>query len=375
MYFKKNLFLCTVCLFFICCFNVESIEPIDESYQPNEDIFDSSHVNAQTSINSRLLPEEDRIIKIFNHVSSSVVFIKNATLAFDWFSHSVYEIPQGVGSGFVWDKEGHIVTNFHVIANSRKVEAVLYNKKSYVVEIVGIAPEYDLAVLKIDTSEDMLHPIIPGISKNLQVGQKILAIGNPFGLDYSLSVGVISALGRTMPSFLRRKIYDVIQTDVAINPGNSGGPLLNSSGELIGVSAAIYSPNGVYAGVSFGIPVDTVKRIVPQLIKYGKTKKIGIGITLLHDSMRQRLGITGVLILNILNNGAGDKAGLLGTTRDYFGEIVYGDIITAINDEDIRNNDDLIQALENKKTGEKIHIRFFRQQKEMSTTVILEELE
>ena len=210
--------------------------------------------------------DERNTIDLFQKIAPAVVSIKNAALRRDFFSLNIYEIPQGAGSGFVWDDQGHVVTNFHVIYQADKIEVVLDNQHTYEARLIGGAPEFDLAVVKIDAPKESLQPIALGSSKDLRVGQKVLAIGNPFGLDHSLSTGVVSALGRSIQSLTGRKINDVIQTDAAINPGNSGGPLLDSFGRLIGVNTAIYSPSGGSAGIGFAIPGDTVRRIVPQLI-------------------------------------------------------------------------------------------------------------
>ncbi len=322
-----------------------------------------------------LQPDEEATIKVFEQTSASVVFIKNASLQWDWFSTYLYEIPQGAGSGFIWDNQGHIVTNFHVIYQADKIEVILSDQQSYEAKVVGAAPEYDLAVLKIKASDKLLKSIPIGDSKNLKVGQKAISIGNPFGLDYSLTTGVISALGRSMRSISERKIHDVIQTDAAINPGNSGGPLLDSSGNLIGVSTMIYSPSGASAGVGFAIPVNTVNRVVPHLIQYGKVKKVGLGIILVPDNIRERLRIQGALILDIQKRGAADQAGLMMTRRDFYGNVVYGDIIISIDDQLVKDNDDLVGILDNKNIGDKVNIKFLRGKKEYGTTAVLQELE
>lgn len=325
---------------------------------------------------SELQQDEKALIEVFERVSPSVAFIKNAALQWDWFSTYVYEIPQGAGSGFVWDDKGHIVTNFHVIYQANKIEVILSDQKPYKAKIVGLAPNHDLAVLKIDAPKELLKPVPIGSSKVLKVGQKALSIGNPFGLDYSLTTGVVSALGRSMRSIGGRKIYDVIQTDAAINPGNSGGPLLDSSGNLIGVSTLIYSTSGSSAGISFAIPVDTVKRVVPQLIQYGKVKRPGIGVTLVPDNYRERFGIEGAIVLQVQQGSAADRAGLEPTRRDIFGNIILGDIIIAADDEKISNNEGLVDYVDrNKKIGDKIDLRFMRNNKEYGTTAVLQEIQ
>lgn len=321
-----------------------------------------------------LQPDEQATVDVFERVSPAVVFIKNASLQLDWFSTYLYEIPQGAGSGFIWDTQGHIVTNFHVIYQADKIEVVLSDQQSYEAEVVGVAPEYDLAVLKIKAPENLLRSIPIGNSKDLKVGQRAISIGNPFGLDYSLTTGVISALGRSMRSIGGRKIQDVIQTDAAINPGNSGGPLLDSSGNLIGVSTMIYSPSGASAGVGFAIPVNTVKRIVPLLIQYGRVKKAGLGVVLIPDNIRERLGVKGALILDIQKGSAADQAGLRATQRDSYGNVLYGDIIISLDDKPIKDNDELVEYFDDKNAGDKVNIKFLRGKKEYGTTAVLQEL-
>lgn len=322
-----------------------------------------------------LMPEEESTIKVFKDVSPSVVFIKNASLQWDWFSADVYEIPQGAGSGFIWDNDGHIVTNFHVIYEADRIEVILADQNAYEARVVGIAVDNDLAVLKIDAPKVLLKPIPVGSSNNLLVGQKVLSIGNPFGLDYSLSTGVVSALGRSMRSIGGRNIHGVIQTDAAINPGNSGGPLLDSDGHLIGVSTMIYSPSGASAGVGFATPVDMIKSIVPQLIKYGKIKKVGLGIVLVPDIYRERLGIKGAMLLEIKKNGAADLAGLKPTRRNPFGDIVLGDVIISVENQPIEDNEDLIEYFDfNHKAQDAVNLRFLRGDKEFETKAVLQEL-
>ncbi|MEW5895236.1 MAG: trypsin-like peptidase domain-containing protein [Candidatus Omnitrophota bacterium] len=324
---------------------------------------------------AQLISEEQQIIDVFEKTAPSVVFIKNAALQWDWFSENIYEIPQGAGSGFVWDDRGHIVTNFHVIYQADRVHVVLSNQKVYPAKIVGYSPDHDLAVLKIDSPREELSPVNAGSSKDLKVGQRVLSIGNPFGLDHSLTTGVVSALGRNIRSMTGRQIYDVIQTDAAINPGNSGGPLLNSRGEVIGISTAIFSPSGAYAGVGFAIPIDDVKRIVPQLIKFGRIKRAGLGVVLVPDSVRQRMGLEGSLILHVQKDGPADKAGLRPTRRDSFGGIAAGDMIISIGGKEICNNEDLIRILEKEySAGDIIEITFQRGAKKGQVKVTLEEL-
>ena len=216
---------------------------------------------------------EQNVINIYKRVSPSVVSVANKTVLRDIFDQQVYEVPQGAGSGFVWDKAGHVLSNFHVIYGAQAIQVTLSDGTSYPAEVVGVDPDDDIAVLKLTTLPKVgLVPIEPGRSADLQVGQTALAIGNPFGLDTSLSVGVVSALGRSIMSATERVIHNVIQTDAAINPGNSGGPLLDSSGRLIGMNTAIVSPSGAYAGIGFAVPVDIIKRAVPQLLADGRVR-------------------------------------------------------------------------------------------------------
>lgn len=323
---------------------------------------------------AQLLPEEMATIQAFERAKPAVVFIKNASLQWDWFSSYIYEVPQGAGSGFIWDDQGHIITNFHVIYHADRIDVTLADKKVYKAKVVGIAPDYDLAVIKVDAPQGLLKTINLGSSNQLKVGQKALSIGNPFGLDYSLTTGVVSALGRSMRSIGGRDIYDVIQTDAAINPGNSGGPLLDSMGNLIGVATMIYSPSGASAGVGFAIPIDTVKRVVPQLIAHGMLKRAGLSLVLVPDSIRDQLGLKGAMILAVKEGGSADRAGLKGTFRNAFGEVIYGDLVTAIDGNGITNNEDIFKSLDLKKSGDKVTIKYQRSGKESETTAALEDL-
>ena len=319
--------------------------------------------------------EEQAIISVFERAAPSVVFIKSAAYTRDYFSLDIYEIPQGAGSGFIWDDQGHVVTNFHVIYQASSIEVTLSDQKAYPAKVIGVSPDHDLAVLKIDAPRKTLTPLAVGSSSGLVVGQKALVIGNPFGLDHSLTTGVVSALGRSISSITNRKIHDMIQTDAAINPGNSGGPVLDSSGSLIGVATAIYSPSGAYSGVGFAIPVNTVKRVVPQLIKFGKIKRVGLGISLLPDAIRGRFGLDGAVVLEIGADSAAQKAGLMPTAGDAHGQVILGDIIVAIDGSPIRVNEDLVSFFEQKyQAGDKINIEYLRNGLRKKTTAVLQDL-
>ncbi|MBI3448795.1 MAG: trypsin-like peptidase domain-containing protein [Acidobacteria bacterium] len=301
-------------------------------------------------------PEESRNIQIFRASADSVVNITSIALRRDFFSLDVMQIPQGTGSGFVWDREGHIVTNFHVIEEGNAFTVTLADQSSLEAEVVGYSEDKDLAVLKVKAPADKLAPLPLGRSHDLIVGQAVLAVGNPFGLDHSLTVGVVSALGRELRSPSGRTIHDVIQTDAAINPGNSGGPLLDSRGRLIGVNSAIYSPSGGSAGIGFAVPVDTVRKLVPQLIAHGKAVRPGIGITLVSDSVAGRLGLKGIAIYRVRTGSPADAAGLQGVRSSRMGDVVLGDVIVAVEGRPVESSDDLLDAFETAGEGATVRL-------------------
>ncbi len=293
-----------------------------------------------------LSAEERRDIDVFRRASASVVYITNYTRQLDFFSFDAVETPAGTGSGFVWDKEGHIVTNFHVIEDGTKFSVTLGDQE-FDAAVVGVAPDKDVAVLKVVAPAGRLVPLTVGRSADLVVGQRVLAVGNPFGFDHTLTTGVVSGLGRELQSPSGRRIRDVIQTDAAINPGNSGGPLLDSSGRLIGINSAIYSPSGASAGISFAVPIDTVSRLVPQLIRYGRIKQPGIaGATLLSDAIARSNGIEGVAIYQVEEGSPSDQAGLAGITLTRSRRPRLGDVIVAVDGKRVRNQQDLFDAFE-----------------------------
>ncbi len=302
---------------------------------------------------------EEVTIKLFEQAAPSVVFITTTAVQQDYWSRNAYEIPAGTGSGFVWDEDGHIVTNYHVIKDTYKAKVTLSNQHTYDAEVVGYEPTKDLAVLRIKADAPLL-PIPVGSSHDLKVGQSVFAIGNPFGLDQTLTTGIISALGREIESVAKVPIRDVIQTDAAINPGNSGGPLLDISGRLIGVNTAIYSPSGAYAGIGFSVPVDVVNQVVPDLIKYGKFQRPTLGIDLVNQQLIDRMDLQGALVMNVGRGGSADKAGILPTRRDKSGDIILGDLIVEVNDDPIKSNNDLLLALEKYKTGDQVKVKVKR---------------
>src|SRR5688572_648149 len=302
---------------------------------------------------------EEVTISLFEEAAPSVVYITTTTVRQDYWSTNLYEIPAGTGSGFIWDDEGHIVTNFHVIRDAYKAKVTLSDQTTWDAEIIGREPRKDLAVLKIDSKAN-LKPIRIGTSHHLRVGQSVLAIGNPFGLDQTLTTGIISALGREIESVGGLPIRDVIQTDAAINPGNSGGPLLDSAGRLIGVNTAIYSLSGAYAGIGFAIPVDTVNWVVTDLIAHGKLSRPTLGIQLAPDPLTRELGLSGALIVNIVPGSGAERAGLQPTRRDRAGRLVLGDRIVAIDGEPIASGSDLILLLEKRRAGEMVQVGIAR---------------
>src|SRR5262245_52968801 len=322
-----------------------------------------------------LRADEKSTIALFKQASPSVVNITAIGVERDMFTLNMYQIPQGTGSGFVWDTNGNIITNFHVIQNASAAQVTLADQSNWQARLVGVAPDKDVAVLKIDVPVNKLQPIPIGTSKDLQVGQRVFAIGNPFGLDQTLTTGIISALNREIESVTRRPIQGVIQSDAAINPGNSGGPLLDSAGRLIGVNTAIYSPSGTSAGIGFAIPVDTVNRIVTELIRSGKITRPGLGIQPAEDDQAERLGINGVLILNIAPGGAAAKAGIRPTRRDKSGRIMLGDIITAVDGKKVQSLNDLFLIMEKYKVGDTVEISLQRDGRTAQTKVLLEAVE
>lgn len=324
---------------------------------------------------SRLLEVEKKTIEIYKKALPSVVNVSNIKMARDLFYGSV-EIPQGAGSGFVWDKDGYIVTNFHVVeGGSSFLVTFNHDSKQYKATLVGIEPKKDIAVLKLAEKPKALSPIIPGFSRDLQVGQMSFAIGSPFGLDRTLTTGVISALGRKIDGKGGVKIHDMIQTDAAINMGNSGGPLLNSSGELIGMNTMIFSTSGSSAGLGFAVPVDTIKMIVPDLIKYGKVIRPGIGIGILPEAYKTRYGIEkGIVISHLDENGPAAKAGLRGITQDRYGRFYIGDIILSVNGQEVNNLDDIYYTIEKYKIGDTVTIKYQREGQIKEVKVVLKSL-
>jgi S1-C subfamily serine protease len=318
-----------------------------------------------------LAADEKATIALFENASPSVVFITTLARQQELFSLNVQEIPQGAGSGFLWDRQGHVVTNFHVLQEADAAQVTLADHSSWPAKLVGTAPEKDLAVVEIKAPASRLRPLAIGSSDNLRVGQKVFAIGNPFGFDQTLTTGVISALGREIQSVSGVPIRDVIQTDAAINPGNSGGPLLDSAGRVIGVNAAIYSPSGASSGIGFAIPVADVQRAVPDLILHGRIQRPTLGIELAPDAVMRQVGLEGALIFRIERGSGADRAGLHGTRRDVFGRWALGDVIVGLDGQPVHSSGDLLLALEQKKEGQTVKLDLLRGDRRMQTQVTL----
>jgi len=317
--------------------------------------------------------EEKANIELVKNASPSVVHVTSLALRRDYFSLDTRKVKQGTGSGIIWDDQGHIVTNYHVVKDAQAAEVTLTDQSNWSVKRALYDADRDLAVLSIDAPKNRLRPIPVGKSSDLQPGQFVFAIGNPFGLDSTVTRGIVSALGRQIESSTGRTIKGVIQTDAAINPGNSGGALLDSDGRLIGVNTAIISPSGTSAGIGFAIPVDEVNRVVTQLIRRGKVTRPGIGIQEAPDQLARRWGIPGVLILNVDPGGPAATAGLQPTRRDEEGNILPGDAIVAVDGKEVKSSNQLFDILEEHAIGDEVTLTIWRDEKRFTTKVKLAE--
>lgn len=320
--------------------------------------------------------DETNSTSVFKAAAPATVFVTQSQVVYDRYSMKATEAPAGTGTGFVWDEKGHIVTNCHValpnceLRNKPKLKVTLYDQKEYPAEIVGFDAAKDIAVLKIAAPEGLSVLRRPPKDYELEVGQKTLAIGNPFGLDHTLTVGVVSALGREVKGVGGLTIRDMVQTDAAINPGNSGGPLLNSAGELIGMNTLIFSASGSSAGIGFAVPVTTIKRLVPQLIRSGRAERVGLGVSVLTDSQARRLGVKGVVIRKVPAGSPAAKAGLRSLVEDR--RDFEFDVIVAVGETRIENFDDLYGALEAKSAGDTVEIMVERRPSKTVETVKVE---
>ena len=322
-----------------------------------------------------LAADEQATIAIFERASPSVVFITTSQLVRNRWTRNVFKVPRGTGSGFVWDTLGHVVTNNHVIEGASEAIVRLNDGRSYSASLVGSSPAHELTVLRISVPFDLPPPVPVGTSADLKVGQKVFAIGNPFDLDYTLTSGLVSALDRSLEDEDGMLIEHLIQTDAAINPGNSGGPLLDSAGRLIGINTAIYSPSGAYAGIGFAVPVDTVNRVVPELIAKGRYVRPSIGINVDADINRlvtRQLDVEGVLVLRVIPGSAAEAAGLRATEVDGRGDIVPGDVILAVDGKSVDSVSALLGLLDDYSVGDRVTLKVWRDGSELEVPVVLQ---
>ena len=327
------------------------------------------------AVQQRLSPEERINIAVYENVNRSVV---NISTVANRVNFMFIEPEEGSGSGWVFDKLGHVVTNYHVVAGSDVIEVTLFDGSSHTAKIVGADKQNDIAVLKIDVDRDLLFPVQLGNSGDLKVGQKVLAIGNPFGLERTMTVGIVSSLNRTLRSKNRRLMKQIIQLDAALNQGNSGGPLLDSGSLLVGMNTAIASLTGENTGVGFAVPVNTIQRVVPQLIQFGRVQRASLGVDMFWRTPR------GLRIATVVPGGAADQAGLQGITVER--EVVQrggqmisfrrinrdtADLIVAIEQNPIRDTDDVQDVLDRFKPGQKVTVRIERDGRVSDVPVVL----
>jgi S1-C subfamily serine protease len=322
-----------------------------------------------------LVADEKATIELFEKSRGSVVFITTKAEMMDFWTRNVFTVPRGNGSGFIWDDAGHVVTNYHVIENASEATVKLADGRDYKAVLVGASKAHDIAVLKIGVGFKRPPPVPLCSSHDIKVGQKVFAIGNPFGLDWTLTTGIVSALDRSLGEDTGATIDHLIQTDAAINPGNSGGPLLDSAGRLIGINTAIFSPNGANAGIGFAVPVDTVNRVVPQLIRGGKVIRPALGIEV-DEGLNQRLAqlrrIEGVVILRVMPGSAAEVAGLKGATVSRDGGIVPGDSILTVNGQPVDSVSKLLARLDHYEVGEIVKLTVLREGKKVEIPVTLQ---
>ena len=329
---------------------------------------------------STVASDERNNQEIYQAMSPAVVNITTTTMVQDWF----YAYPsQGSGSGSILNKEGHILTNYHVVQEAQKIEVSLANKKTYTAKVLGADPDNDLAVLKIEAPATELVTIPLGTAKDLFVGQKVLAIGNPFGLDRTLTTGIVSGLSRPIRSEMTQRLIEgVIQTDAAINPGNSGGPLLNSKGQMIGINTMIYSPSGGSVGIGFAVPVETAKRVIADIQQFGRVRKPRLGIQSVPLSARLAEALElpvqeGLLVMTATPGGSAAKAGIQGgNERAQLGRsiiLIGGDIITAIDGQPMLNSDDLDRVMNTKNIGDTVKVELYRGGRKQAVSVTLSE--
>ncbi|EPS68932.1 hypothetical protein M569_05835, partial [Genlisea aurea] len=365
--FFARLLICACCFYILPSRYLSAIALGDSSVTVQE-------VTPPVLSSGPLSPSEERIVKLFEKNTYSVVNIFDVTLRPQLNVTGAVEVPEGNGSGVVWDDEGHIVTNYHVIGNSLSrnpaagVVVARVNilasegvQKNFEGKLIGADRAKDLAVLKVDAPKEVLKPIVVGSSTALKVGQQCLAIGNPFGFDHTLTVGVVSGLNRDINSQAGVTIGGGVQTDAAINPGNSGGPLLDSKGNLIGINTAIFTQTGTSAGVGFAIPSSTVAKIVPQLIKFGKVVRAGLDVVIASEVIANQLNVrNGALVLQVPQGSSAAKAGIQPTSRGFAGKIILGDVILAVDDKPVRNRAELLKTLDEYSIGDNVILKLRR---------------
>jgi S1-C subfamily serine protease len=322
-----------------------------------------------------LAGDERATIDLFERSRNSVVFITTKQAVVDFWSRNVMSVPRGTGSGFIWDDAGHIVTNFHVIHGASEASIKLVDGRSFRASLVGVSPEHDIAVLKIGIGFKGARPIPIGTSADLKVGQRVYAIGNPFGLDWTLTAGIVSAQNRSITEDDGRLLEHLIQTDAAINPGNSGGPLLDSAGRLVGMNTAIYSPSGAAAGIGFAVPVDTVNRVVPSLVRDGHYEQPSIGIKVderLNERLEEATGIEGAFVLRVAEGSSAEEAGLKPARISRQGEFIGGDIIVSVNGKKIESVARLLATLDDYRIGNTVRLGVKRGNKLIEVPVRLQ---
>jgi S1-C subfamily serine protease len=319
--------------------------------------------------------DERATIDLFQRSRNSVVFITTKQAVVDFWSRNVMSVPRGTGSGFIWDDSGHVVTNFHVIQGASEASIKLVDGRSFRASLVGASPDHDIAVLKIGIGFKGPRPIPVGTSADLQVGQRVYAIGNPFGLDWTLTSGIVSALNRSLNEDDGSLLEHLIQTDAAINPGNSGGPLLDSAGRLVGMNTAIYSPSGAAAGIGFAVPVDTVNRVVPSLVRDGRYEQPSIGIRLderLNERLEEATGIEGAFVLRVAKGSSAEEAGLKAAKISQEGEFFGGDVIVSVNGKKIESASRLLATLDDYRVGNTVRLGVKRGDKLIEVPVRLQ---
>jgi S1-C subfamily serine protease len=322
-----------------------------------------------------LAADERATIELFERSRGSVVFITTRQQVQDVWTRNVFSVPRGTGSGFIWDDAGHVITNFHVIEGASEATVRLADGRDYRAGLVGVSPAHDIAVLRIGVGFQRPPPVPLGTSADLRVGQKVFAIGNPFGLDWTLTTGIVSALDRSLQDDSGLVIDHLIQTDAAINPGNSGGPLLDSAGRLIGINTAIFSPSGASAGIGFAVPVDTVNRVVPQLIREGRYIRPALGINI-DERVNRRIvastGEAGVYVLQVAAGSAAELAGLRPASVDAAGRFVPGDVIVGLGGRPVTSVGELLGRLDDYEVGATVELKLRRDGRDLSVPITLQ---